>query len=93
MTGSQAPVAAVALREATFADYDQIAALAARYRLRPRDRQEWRHVWTDNAEYLRHKNWPIGWVLERPGGEVVGSVLRTRREKAGSRRGAGLGRR
>ncbi len=75
MPGAPAAVSAVALREATFADYDQISSLVARSGIRPRDREEWQHVWVNNAEYLRQENWPIGWVLETADSRVVGTVL------------------
>ena len=64
MTGV-APVSAVALRQATSADYDQISSLTTRYGIRYRDREEWLRHWVNNPQYLRQENWPIGWGPSR----------------------------
>jgi hypothetical protein len=61
----------VALREAEFSDYPQIAEVTARCGLGIRAYEEWLHVWLKNPEY-RH-GWPIGWVLENRAGRIVGS--------------------
>jgi len=55
----------VTSRTATFADYEQIAALERRYKLVTKTYDDWIHLWTANPVYkqLGH-DWPIGWVLE-----------------------------
>ncbi len=56
---------AARLREASFDDYPQIAALQAQRGMRLRSREEWCHLWINNPAYVdRHGKWPIGWVLE-----------------------------
>jgi len=64
------------LREASFDDFEQIAALASRGGLaRPRSYDEWSHLWLANPLYReRRPDWSIGWVLEDEGGRVVGSM-------------------
>ncbi len=53
------------LREASFDDYAQIAALQRERGLRVRSREKWRHLWEANPAYLDlGRKWPIGWVLE-----------------------------
>jgi hypothetical protein len=65
----QAPV----IREARFQDYDQIAALEARYGLETKSNEEWRHLWVNNPAYKRSPNtWPIGWVLEGVDQKIYG---------------------
>lgn len=62
------------LREASFDDYPQIAALQAERGMRFRSREEWRHLWVSNPAYVDfHGRWPIGWVLEA-GHNIVGYV-------------------
>jgi hypothetical protein len=64
------------LREASFADFEQIAALATRHGLgRPRSQEAWRHLWLANPHYReRAGNWTIGWVLEDDAGRIVASI-------------------
>ena len=64
------------LREASFADFEQIAALAVRNGLaRPRSEEAWRHLWLANPHYReRRGNWTIGWVLEDDAGRIVASI-------------------
>jgi hypothetical protein len=67
--------ASLQIREPSFADYEQIAALQSRNGLITRPRQDWVALWKGNPAYERAKGqWPIGWVLEKPNGEVVGSL-------------------
>ena len=62
------------IREITFDDYDQIAALATAHGLAlTPTREEWLHRWIDNPAYLRHRNWPLGWVLDVDG-KIVGHI-------------------
>jgi len=67
------PVAA-SIREATFEDYPQIAAVQTRNGLKPKIREEWEHFWTDNPVFKKLSNWPIGWVAENENGEIVGYI-------------------
>ena len=59
-------------RQASFADYSQIADLEACYGLSPKSHDEWIHLWLNNPAYKHEQDWPIGWVLENPDGKVVG---------------------
>jgi hypothetical protein len=63
------------IREATFEDYDEVAALQARNGLATRPYADWLALWNGNPAYeqsgLRP---PIGWVLETSGGQVGGFV-------------------
>jgi len=61
------------IREATFADYQQVTALQARNGLRTKSPLDWCELWSSNPAYLRcGDELPIGWVLESGNGEVVG---------------------
>src|SRR5690242_654798 len=61
------------IREASLEDYPQIALLAKHYGLEIKSYEEWRHLWLNNPLYLaRQKDWPVGWVLEVPDGQIVG---------------------
>jgi hypothetical protein len=60
------------IREAVFADYDQIAALETATGLRAKPRDEWLHLWTNNPAYTA--SWPIGFVLEAEDGSVGGYI-------------------
>ena len=62
------------LREATFDDYPQIAALESRYGLQPKSYEEWTDLWNRNPAYEKTSGWPIGWVCENADNEIVGSV-------------------
>jgi hypothetical protein len=56
---------AARLREASFDDYPQVAALQTQRGMRFRSCEEWRNLWVGNPVYEdRHGSWPIGWVLE-----------------------------
>ena len=61
-------------RQATFDDYDQISALASRYRLEPETREEWVHLWANNPAYHRLPHWPMGWVFENEEKRVVAYI-------------------
>ncbi|HTQ97996.1 MAG TPA: hypothetical protein VMH89_14390 [Candidatus Acidoferrum sp.] len=61
------------IREARFEDYSQIATLESSYGLRPKNYEEWKHLWTGNPVYQELKGWPIGWVCEKDG-EIVGYI-------------------
>ena len=63
------------VREASFGDYQQIAALQTRNGLSTRPRREWTALWQGNPAYERDRHrWPIGWVLESEPGRIVGSI-------------------
>lgn len=63
------------LREASFRDYEQIAALESRYRLDVKSFREWSHLWLGNPAYHDlQSDWPIGWVVENGDGRIVGSI-------------------
>ena len=63
------------IREASFADYQQISALESRYGLGPRSYEEWSHLWLNNPIYPElQPGWPIGWVLEDANKQIVASV-------------------
>ncbi len=62
------------LRPATFDDYDAIHALETFHFQEHQPLDDWRRFWTDNPLWPRLADrWPIGWVLEEPGGRLVGS--------------------
>jgi hypothetical protein len=61
------------LREVRFEDYSQIVALAQKFHLQGGSYEGWTHLWTDNPTYREIKGkFPMGWVLETAGEEVVG---------------------
>ena len=63
------------LRQATFEDYNQIAALQAANGLSVKPREAWLHLWRNNPAYWQRPGWPIGWVLEdESSGRIVGSL-------------------
>jgi hypothetical protein len=66
------PQNSVQIREAVFADYPGIAALEARYALRPKSYEEWIHLWTENP--ASRPEWNIGWVVENASHDIVGYV-------------------
>lgn len=69
------PGATPSIREASFADYQQISTLESRYGLAPRSYEEWSHVWLNNPIYPElQPGWPIGWVLEKANKQIVASV-------------------
>jgi 3-oxoacyl-(acyl-carrier-protein) synthase/acyl carrier protein len=59
------------IREASFDDYEQIAALILRNGLGTRTRDRWEHLWRNNPVHRKLTNWPIGWVVE-DNSQVVG---------------------
>ena len=68
--GTKRPV----LRQASFEDYDQIAAVEEANGLSSKPREEWLHLWQGNPAYQQNPGWPIGWVLEDADGRIVGSL-------------------
>jgi hypothetical protein len=61
------------VREASFGDYDQIAALQTRYQRPTTSFEQWKHLWVNNPAYIELRNTiPIGWVLEREDKNIVG---------------------
>jgi hypothetical protein len=63
----------LAIREAAFEDYAQIAALQSKYGLETKSQQEWNHLWINNPAYKEYQtSLPIGWVIEGEDGTVVG---------------------
>jgi hypothetical protein len=64
------------LREASFSDYEQIAALESRNGLTAaKTYEEWRHLWLGNPVYRQlQPGWSMGWVLEDENQQVVGSL-------------------
>lgn len=71
----RARLRSLALRPARFDDYDETRALLADYGLQSPPFDDWRHRWVDNPVWQRLGGVsPIGWVLETPTGEIVGSI-------------------
>lgn len=65
-------VAPAKLREATFADFDQVAKLKKRSDIVADSPENWNRLWRHNPALAQSKvNRPIGWVLEADG-QVVG---------------------
>lgn len=63
------------LREASFGDYGQIAALESRHGLDSGSFERWRRIWVKNPAYLdREQHWTIGWVIEDEKGQIVASI-------------------
>jgi hypothetical protein len=61
---------------ARFEDYPRIAQLEAAHGMETQPEADWRHLWLDNPLWPRlGERWPIGWVLEDAGGQLVGSVV------------------
>jgi hypothetical protein len=72
---SEATRARTKVRYASFADYNQIAALQIRNGLRESSRERWEELWRGNpALREREAEWPLGWVLETAAGEIVGFI-------------------
>jgi hypothetical protein len=64
---------ALKVREASFEDYDQIAALQVEYDRPTTSYERWKHLWINNPAYMQLRNaLPIGWVLEREDRKIVG---------------------
>lgn len=62
------------LRQASFEDYQQIAALESRYG-GTRSLSHWAHLWLGNPLYRELKaGWPIGWVVEDDNKQIVGTM-------------------
>jgi hypothetical protein len=75
-SAEKAPNKATArVRVAVFDDYDRIISLQIRNGLSGRAKSDWLTLWKGNPIYeeLQHR-FPIGWVLETPEGEIVGSI-------------------
>jgi hypothetical protein len=63
------------LREASYRDYEQIAALESRYGLGIVSPERWHHIWLNNPEYRDlQRCWTIGWVIEDDNGQIVASI-------------------
>ncbi|HWQ57031.1 MAG TPA: hypothetical protein VN442_25315 [Bryobacteraceae bacterium] len=60
------------IREASLADYPQIAALHIRNGLPIEPRDDWNSLWSANPAF--RKGWPIGWVAETERHGIVGSL-------------------
>jgi hypothetical protein len=69
------------IREASFSDYDQIAAVMARNELMPRPRGAWTALWKGNPAFESGAKRPIGWVLEAEG-RLAGCVANVPRNYA-----------
>jgi hypothetical protein len=63
------------LRLACFEDYAQIHRLVTSYLQENQPPDDWHALWQNNPLWPRlGKDWPIGWVMEDLGGQVVGSM-------------------
>src|SRR5689334_2027970 len=62
------------IRQASFDDYEEIAALGAANGLSTKSREQWLHIWLENPAYQELKGWPIGWVLEAEDEGIVGAL-------------------
>lgn len=62
------------LRQASFDDYQQIAALGAPYGLGKEPYEEWAHLWANNPVFQALPDWPMGWVLENEEHQIVGQL-------------------
>jgi hypothetical protein len=63
------------LREASYGDYEQIAALESRHGLAIESPERLRHIWLSNPEYQNlQRRWTIGWVIEDEKGQIVASL-------------------
>ncbi len=63
------------IREASFEDHLQITLLASRHGLGTKNYAQWRHLWINNPVYIEfQRDWPIGWVLENGGKQIVGYI-------------------
>jgi hypothetical protein len=62
------------VRELTFEDYPQVAAVCRRNGRRQKSRAEWQHRWQSNPLYRAlNGDWSMGWLLEC-GNEVCGCI-------------------
>ena len=72
---SSAPVVAPTLRPARLEDYQDIVRLGLTYSLDVPSYEDWSALWPDNPLRARcGKDFPIGWVLVLPDGEIVGTM-------------------
>jgi hypothetical protein len=63
------------LRPTRLDDYPQIQQLESSHDLLTLPAEDWRRMWLDNPLRARlGDNFPIGWVLEDSGGQIVGSM-------------------
>src|SRR5438874_13606760 len=61
------------LRECTFDDYPQVAAVTARNGIQTECLEWWKHLWIGNPAYREVEGrWPIGWVIDDGNGKLVG---------------------
>lgn len=69
------PVAPPGVRQALIEDYNQITDLLIRYGFTTKTHDEWTALWRNNPVCKQWGGrWPIGWVLETAGGEIVGWI-------------------
>lgn len=65
----------ISLRAARFDDYEHIVRLEAKLNDEPPPFDDWRLLWQESPLWPElQKIWPIGWVLETDGGQIVGSI-------------------
>ncbi len=62
------------LRPAGLEDYANIRRLGLEHALLVPDYEDWSGIWLDNPLRCGSQNFPIGWVLELPDGEIVGTM-------------------
>ena len=63
------------LRPARLEDYDEIARLGLVHELDVPAYEDWSALWLDNPLRMRFgEDLPIGWVLDLPDGEIVGTM-------------------
>jgi hypothetical protein len=61
-------------RPATLKDFEGIAAVCGRNGMPIHSREGWERLWTEYPFRTEFEDIPIGWVLEDPAGEIVGSI-------------------
>jgi hypothetical protein len=85
VTVAPAAVASPLLRPANLEDYEQIVRLGLAHSLDVPAYEDWSSLWLDNPLRKTLKDFPIGWVLELPSGEIVGTMgtVRSRYEFGG----------
>jgi hypothetical protein len=72
---SSANLAPPQLRPMRFEDYEQVHALESSQFLEHQPFSDWQGFWRDNPLWPRLADrWPLGWVLEAPGGKLVGTM-------------------
>jgi len=62
------------LRETRLDDYEKIRELGLEFSLDLPAQDDWRRLWLDNPLRAKSGDFPIGWVLETPDGEMVGTM-------------------